>query len=155
MAFLGHHEILGGTFNIVLLSTFYTIVGLLMSIFLFHAFDDCNEEWKAESVFYQLGDIFIELGIIGTVSFWTTSIITDYAPIFPISKTLDIEIDKYISSLFFAFAMFLFLEELTLKVKHLYHTYIHVHIVSYIPENWSVMKMLFGSLKTNTKKASN
>jgi len=143
-----------GSLNICILAVFYTLVGLLVSVFLYHVFDDCDETWKKENIVYQLGDIFSELGIIGTVAFWTTYTIHDYAPIFSVSKSLDILIDTYISGLFFAFAMFLFLEELSPKIKYLYHKYIHYHIQGYIPPNWSVMKMLFGSLKTNTKKAS-
>lgn len=125
-----------------------------MSVLLYHLFDDCDETWKSEKLAYQLGDIFVELGIIGTVAFWTTYVIRDYAPIFPVSKSMDILIDTYISGLFFAFAMFLFLEQLSLKIKYLYDEYIHKHIVRYIPPNWSVMKMMFGTVKTNTKQTS-
>jgi len=146
--------VLYGTLNICILAVFYTLIGLLISVLLYHLFDDCDDTWKSENVGYQLGDIFSELGIIGSVAFWTTYIIRDYAPIFPVSKSMDILIDTYVSGLFFAFAMFLFLEQLSLKIKYLYDKYVHNHIVRYIPPNWSVMKMMFGSLKTNTKKAS-
>jgi hypothetical protein len=146
--------VLYGTLNICLLALFYTLIGLLISIVLYHLFDDCDDTWKSENISYQLGDIFSELGIIGSVAFWTTYVIRDYAPIFPVSKSMDILIDTYVSGLFFAFAMFLFLEQLSLKIKYLYQEFIHKHIIRYIPPNWSVMKMMFGSLKTNTKKAS-
>jgi len=146
--------VLYGTLNICILAVFYTFIGLLLSVLLYHLFDDCDDTWKNENTAYQLGDIFVELGIIGTVAFWTTYVIRDYAPIFPVSKSMDILIDTYISGLFFAFAMFLFLEQLSLKIKYLYQEFIHKHIVRYIPPNWSVMKMFFGSVKTNTKKAS-
>lgn len=145
--------VLYGTLNISILALFYTFIGLLISVLLYHLFDDCDETWKQENIAYQLGDIFVELGIIGTVAFWTTYVIRDYAPIFPVSKSLDLLIDTYISGIFFAFAMFLFLEQLSLKIKYLYDEFIHKHIVRYIPPNWSVMKIAFGSVKTNTKKA--
>ena len=140
--------------NIAILAVFYTLTGLLLSILLFHLFDDCNEEWKKEPLYYQVGDIGLELGIIGSVAFWTTYVSREWAPIFPISKVLDVMIDTYVSGLFFAFAMFLFLEELTDKIKHLYQTYIHHHIVRVSPQNWSLMKVAFGSRKTNEKKDS-
>jgi len=149
---MSHYEFFGGTLNIFLLSTFYFGVGLLISMLLFHLFDNCDDTWKSERIEYQLGDIFLELGIIGTVAFWTTHTIRDYAPIFPISKSLDILIDTYISGIFFAFAMFLFLEQLSMKIKYLYQEYVHKQIVRYIPPNWSVMKMFFGSVKTNGKE---
>uniref|UniRef100_A0A6C0AI77 Uncharacterized protein n=1 Tax=viral metagenome TaxID=1070528 RepID=A0A6C0AI77_9ZZZZ len=147
-------EFVGGTLNITILASFYTVVGALLSILLFHLFDDCDDDWKKEGLGYQLGDIGLELGIIGTVAFWVTYVIRDYAPIFPISKTLDVLIDTYISGVFFAFAMFLFLEELSDKIKFLYHSYFHKHIVRMIPEKWSLMKSLFAVRKTDTKKDS-
>jgi hypothetical protein len=146
--------VLYGTLNISVLALFYTLIGLLISVLLYHLFDDCDDTWKSEHLAYQLGDISVELGIIGTVAFWTTYIIRDYAPIFPVSKSLDILIDTYISGIFFAFAMFLFLGELSLKIKYLYQEHVHKYIVRYIPPNWSVMKMLFGTVKTNGKEAN-
>ena len=147
-------EVFGGTLNITILAVFYTLIGILISIILYHLFDDCDADWKKENLAYQLGDIGLELGIIGAVAFWTTEITRDWAPIFPIAKALDLKIDIYTSGIFFAYAMFLFLEELSQKVKFLYNLYIHHHIVRFIPPNWSVMKVLFSSRKTNTKKDS-
>jgi hypothetical protein len=147
-------EVLGGTMNIVILALFYTLIGLLLSVLLYHLFDDCDKEWKAEHLAYQVGDIGLELGIIGSVAFWTTQITRGWAPIFPISKILDLQIDTYVSGLFFAYAMFLFLEQLSEKVKFLYKEHVHKHIVRFIPPNWSVMKSVFASRKTNAKKDS-
>lgn len=147
-------EVFGGTLNITILAVFYTLIGILISIVLYHLFDDCDDEWKKEKLGYQLGDIGLELGIIGAVAFWTTEITREWAPIFPITKALDLKIDTYTSGIFFAYAMFLFLGELSQKIKFLYNSYIHHHIVRYIPPNWSVMKVLFSSRKTNTKKDS-
>jgi hypothetical protein len=147
-------EFLGGTMNIMILALFYTLIGLLLSVLLYHLFDDCDKEWKAEHLAYQVGDIGLELGIIGSVAFWMTQITRGWAPIFPITKTLDLQIDTYVSGLFFAYAMFLFLEQLSEKVKFLYKQYIHNHIVRFIPPNWSVMKSVFASRKTNAKKDS-
>ena len=147
-------EVLGGTMNIVILALFYTLIGLLLSVLLYHLFDDCDKEWKAEHLAYQVGDIGLELGIIGSVAFWMTQITRGWAPIFPISKVLDLQIDTYVSGLFFAYAMFLFLEQLSEKVKFLYKEHVHKHIVRFIPPNWSVMKSVFASRKTNQKKDS-
>lgn len=140
--------------NIFILCMFYTLIGILLSVILYHLFDDCDKEWKGEHLAYQIGDIGLELGIIGSVAFWITQVIRDFAPIFPISKALDIKIDIYISGLFFAYAMFLFLDQLSEKIKFLYREHIHNHIVRYIPPNWSVMKSVFSSRKTNAKKDS-
>ena len=145
-------EFLGGTMNITILGAFYTLIGAVISVILFHLFDDYNEDWQKEGLLYQLSDISIELGLIGSAAFWTTHIIRGYAPIFHISKSLDIHIDTYISGLFFAFAMFLFLEDLSQKIKFLYHKYLHRHFVRVFPENWTITKQAFGSRKTENNK---
>ena len=108
-------EVFGGTLNITILAVFYTFIGILISIILYHLFDDCDADWKKEKLGYQLGDIGLELGIIGAVAFWTTEITREWAPIFPITKALDLKIDTYTSGIFFAYAMFLFLEAVKMK----------------------------------------
>ena len=73
---------------------------------------------------------------------------------FPVHKVLDKEVDTYISGLFFAFAMFLFLGDLTEKIKHLYEGFLKSRFIRVFPENWSIMKMIFGSHKTENKNSN-
>lgn len=145
-------EILGGTMNIALLALFYTAFGAFISYLLFHLFDDCDKEWKEQSALYQSADVATELSLVGVIAFWTTNIIKDYPPLFPVHKVLDKEVDTYISGLFFAFAMFLFLGDLSDKIKFLYEKFLKSHFVRIFPDNWSLTKHVFGSRKTESKK---
>ena len=149
------HEIMGGTLNIAILAVFYTVFGAFISYILFHLFDDFGKEWKEQGILYQSADVVTELSLVGVIAFWTTNIIKDAAPMFSVHKALDKEVDTYISGLFFAFAMFLFLGDLTEKIKHIYEKFLKTQFVRLFPENWSLMKMIFGSHKTENNKSTN
>jgi ABC-type Na+ efflux pump permease subunit len=148
------HEVLGGTLNIGILAIFYTVFGALISYLLFHLFDDFGKEWKEQDVLYQTADVVTELTLVGAIAFWSMSFIRDAAPMFPVNKVLDKEVDTYISGLFFAFAMFMFLGDLTEKIKYIYEKFLKTGFVRFFPENWSIMKMVFGSRKMENKKST-
>lgn len=141
--------------NIGILAVFYTVLGALISYLLFHLFDDCDKEWKEHGILYQAADVTTELTFVGAIAFWSMSFIRDAAPMFPVNKVLDKEVDTYISGLFFAFAMFLFLGDLTEKIKYIYEQFLKSHFVRVFPENWSLMKMVFGSRKMENKNSRN
>jgi hypothetical protein len=148
------HEVVGGTLNIAILAAFYTTFGAFISYILFHLFDDFGTEWKEQGIVYQSADIATELALVGSVAFWMTKLIKDAPPMFPIDKALDHEVDIYISGLFFGFAMFMFLGDLSEKIKYLYQTFLKSHFVRIFPENWSIMKMVFGSRKMENKSST-
>jgi len=135
-------EILGGTLNIAILSIFYTVFGACISYLMFHLFDDFDKEWQSAGLVYQTADISLELSLVGTIAFWTMFLIREYPPIFSVHKQLDKDVDTYISGVFFAFAMFLFLGDLTTKIQFLYNTYLKQKITKAIPEDWSLTKMI-------------
>ena len=95
-------EILGGSLNISILAIFYTALGAFLSFMMFHLFDDFNNDWENETLSYQLGDVSLELSIVGLVAFWSTHIISDFTPFFEVHPELDKLIDSYISGLFYA-----------------------------------------------------
>ena len=144
------YEFLGGTLNIAILSLFYTVFGALISYLLFHLFEDHTKEWEESNSLYQFADVGTELSLIGIIAYWTTHIIRDNPPVFPISRQLDRDIDTYISGLFFAFAMFLFLGDLSTKIQFLYNKFLKTHFVKVIPEEWTLLKSL---RKTNRNKS--
>ena len=148
---MGILEFVNATLNISVLSIFYTVFGAIISYLIFHLFDDFNEEWQNSGVLYQFVDIGSELSIIGTIAYWITHIIRDHPPLFPIDRQLDRQIDTYISGVFFAFAMFLFLGDLSPKIQYLYNKYFKVHFVKVFPEKWSLTKWM---RKTEVKKDS-
>lgn len=127
-------EVLGGTLNVAILSVFYVLVGGALSYVLGYLFDDFDKVWKSRSTVYQLAETGVELTIFGTIAFWISKIIRDAAPIFPVSKEMDVEVDSYISGLFFAYAMFLFLDHLTSKIKHIYEKLLGPGIKKILPD---------------------
>jgi len=148
-------QILGGTLNIMILAIFYTVFGAFISYILFHLFDDYGKEWEEQGILYQTADVMTELTFVGAIAFWTTKIIKEYPAVFTIQTALDREIDLYISGLFFAFSMFLFLNDLSTKIKYLYEKFLKTEFVRMFPEHWSIMKMIFGTRKTENKNYMN
>jgi hypothetical protein len=146
-------EVLGGTLNVAILSVFYVLVGGVLSYVLGYIFDDFDKVWKSRSVGYQLAETGLELTIFGTIAFWISKIIRDAAPIFPVSKEMDIEVDSYISGLFFAYAMFLFLDHLTSKIKHIYEKLLGPGIKKILPDGGYLLDgTLHFTRKTDTNK---
>ena len=148
-------EIIGGSLNIMILAVFYTVLGAFMSYILFHLFDDYGKEWEEQGTLYQTADVVTELTFVGAIAFWTTKIIKEFPPVFTIHTSLDREIDLYISGLFFAFAMFMFLNDLSTKIKYIYEKFLKTQFVRMFPEQWSIMKMVFGTRKTESKNYMN
>lgn len=126
-------EIFGVTLNAGILAVFYTAFGGLLSYVLYYIFDEHNSEWERQSTFYQVGMVSAELVTIGVVALWSTYIIRDAPPIFPVSKELDEFVDTYISGIFFAFAMFIFLDNLGSKLQYLYHKFLGKHEKHFFP----------------------
>jgi hypothetical protein len=145
-------EILGANLNISILALFYTVFGAVISYVIFHLFDDYGKEWEESGIFYQTTDVVIELVIIGMIAFWSSYLIKNAAPIFPVHRDLDHQVDSYISSVFFGFAMFLFLGDLSTKIQYLYRSHLKAQFTKIFPQTWSVTKSLFGSRKTKETK---
>lgn len=148
-------EIIGGSLNIMILAVFYTVLGAFISYILFHLFDDYGKEWEEQGILYQTADVVTELTFVGAIAFWTTKIIKEFPPVFTIHTSLDREIDLYISGLFFAFAMFMFLNDLSTKIKYIYEKFLKTQFVRIFPEQWSIIKMVFGTRKTESKNYMN
>jgi hypothetical protein len=106
--------------NIGLLAAFYTTMGGLLSYIIYYLFEDHGDKWEARSFLYKLTDILVELTIVGIVAFWVTFAIKEYPPLVPMSKEMDALVDTYISAVFFGYSMFIFLDDLTKKIKHMY-----------------------------------
>ena len=136
-------EILGVTLNTSILAVFYTAIGGIISYLLYYFVDDHDEEWEKKSTLYQVGDVSLQLALIGNLAFWITYTIREAAPIFPINKELDELVDPYISGVFVAYAMFLFIDFLDSKIKFLYHKLLDTHL-----------EKMFPLRKTNKKKTT-
>ena len=135
-------EILGVTLNTGILAIFYTVIGGIVSYLLYYFVDEHDEEWERRSTLYQVGDVSLQLASIGIIAFWITYIIKEAPPIFPVSRELDSLVDTYMSGVFFAYAMFLFIDFLDSKIKFLYHKVFDTHL-----------EKMFPMRKTNKKKS--
>ena len=136
-------EILRVTLNIGILAIFYTVVGGIVSYLLYYVVSEHNEEWERKPTWYQLGDVSIQLASIGTFAFWITYFVKKAPPIFHVSPELDAMVDSCIVNVFFAYAMFLFLDFLDSKIKYLYHKLLETHL-----------ERMFPLRKTNKKKTT-
>jgi len=141
MVRMNYREMIGVTINVAVLAIFYTIFGSVISYIMYHIFDEFDEEWKKRSELYKLTDVFIEIIIIALSAFWSAHIIEKLPPFFSVRKELDVLVDGYISGIFFIFAMFLFLDELTEKLKFLHDEYLGPHVGKILPQHGSIVDM--------------
>lgn len=127
--------------NAAVLAIVYTIFGALISYIFYHLFDEANDVWKKRSLFFQVSDVTFEVVIIAIIAFWSARIVQLLPPFFSVRKELDLLVDGYISGIFFIFAMFLFLDELTEKLKYLYETLLGKHFTKLMPQHGSIVDL--------------
>ena len=126
-------KILAVTLNTGLLAVFYTIFGGILSYVLHYIFDQHDDTWEAQPTWYQVSTVSVEVAIISVIGLWV-SVLTKYAPpIFHVSKYWDRLSDSYVAGVFFAFAMFLFLNDLSTKIRHLYYKLLDPHFERMFP----------------------
>ena len=106
--------------NAIFLAIFYTIFGALLSYVMYHIFNEFDDEWKQKTLLFQLGDVGLEVSILASVALWSTEIIKIAPSFLPVRKELDLLVDNYISGIFFIFAVFVFMDQLTEKLKYLF-----------------------------------
>jgi len=134
-------EIINMSLNASSLALLYTIFGAFISYVFYHIFDDFDEKWRKRSELYKLIDVFIEIIAIALAAFWSSQFIQQLPPFFNVSNKLDIMVDTYISGIFFIFAMFLFLDELTEKLKYLHDSYLGGHLSKIIPQHGHLLDL--------------
>jgi len=127
--------------NAAILAIVYTIFGALISYIFYHLFDEANDIWKKRSLLFQVSDVTFEVIIIAIIAFWSARIVQLLPPFFSVRKELDLLVDGYISGIFFIFAMFLFLDELTEKLKYLYETLLGKHFTKLMPQHGSIVDL--------------
>lgn len=136
-------EIVPVILNSGILAIFYTAIGGVVSYLLYYFVDEHDEQWEQKSIWYQVGDVSLQLAVIGNLAFWITYIIRQASPIFHVSREIDELVDTYMSGVFFAYAMFLFIDFLDSKIKFLYHKVFDTHL-----------EKMFPLRKTNKKKTT-
>jgi hypothetical protein len=133
--------------NIVILAIFYCFVGCLLSYVLYYFFDEYNPkdklglEWEERSVYYQLGDVSLGIGIIALVSFWLVFVLNTSAPIIPVPQYMASFVDTYTTGMFFMYSVFIFMTDLTSKLKYLFQTYLEANFDAIFPNKGSLLDM--------------
>lgn len=113
--------------NAGLLAIFYTIFGGILSYVLYYIFDEHDDVWEDQPTWWQVSTVGLEIISIAVIGLWSALLIRDAPPIFHVSKEWDIFVDTYVSGVFFAFAMFLFLDNMQSKLMFLYRKFLGNH----------------------------
>lgn len=130
------------TMNAAILAVFYTLLGVLLSYLMYHMFDSFDDTWKEErSLTFQLTDVSLEISILSIIAFWSAHIIEIAPPFFPVRKELDTLVDGYISGIFYIFAIFIFMDELTEKLKFLFEKMFNAPFSKYFPQHGSIIDL--------------
>ena len=140
------------TGNIAVFSIVYTVAGALLSYvlyYLFDVYDEKNKEWEEKGLTYQIFDVGVEVSIIAVVAFWLVYFMNISTPIVPVRKGLEDFVDSYTAGLFFMFAIFIFLGDLTNKLKYLFNTLLGLHFDRLFPAEGS---LLDGTLRYSDKQ---
>ena len=134
-------ETLYVSLNSALLAIFYTLLGVLVSYVLYYLFDEYNEEWQKSPTWYKILDVSVEISLLSIISFWSAQLIEIYPPVFPVRKSLDVLVDSFISGIFYIFAIFIFMDSLTDKLKHLYEDTVGPHFNKIFPQHGSLINL--------------
>jgi len=131
--------------NIAIFASLYTLAGGLMSFFLYYMFDMYDPdkqkglEWEKKGLAFQLFDVAVEIAIVGVGAFWLVYFINTSAPIIPIRHGLEDFVDSYTSGMFFMFAVFMFMTDLSHKLKYLFQLGLGEMFDHYLPEQGSIL----------------
>jgi hypothetical protein len=143
------------TLNAAALAIFYTMLGVLVSYMLYHLFDSFDDKWKKErSLAFQLTDVSLEISILSIIAFWSAHIIELAPPLFPVRKELDRLVDGYISGIFYIFAIFVFVDELSDKLKYLFNELFGKHFSKFFPAYGSIIDLSLSYMPSKSKTES-
>jgi hypothetical protein len=120
---------------------------------MYHIFDEFDEHWKERTTVFQLTDVTLEISILATIAFWSSQIINYAPPMLPVRKELDSLVDNYISGMFFLFAIFVFMDDLTEKLKFLFHKILGPHFNTIFPQYGSIVDLTLSYTPRKTDKS--
>lgn len=138
---MSFNDSLAFTLNGSLLAILYTFIGAFISYLFYFLFDEFTEDWKQKSELFKIADICVELIVIANIGFWSSQLIECLPPVFPISHSMNVLINGYSSGIFFTFAMFIFLNDLTEKIKYMNDQYLEKHLTRYLPQHGSIIDL--------------
>uniref|UniRef100_A0A6C0B235 Uncharacterized protein n=1 Tax=viral metagenome TaxID=1070528 RepID=A0A6C0B235_9ZZZZ len=129
------------TGNAAILAIIHTAYGAFISYVLYYLFDEFDDSWKARSSLYQITDVSVEIMLIAIFGYWASEITQLIPPIFPTSKAKELAVDSWVSGIFFVIALFLFLDELTEKLKYIQNKFFEDLFSWIFPKYGSIVDM--------------
>jgi heme/copper-type cytochrome/quinol oxidase subunit 2 len=120
-------QIFNLTINLVFIAIFYVFLGGLLSWCMWRVFPEFNEEWEKKSNMFQLLDVSAEISIIVIIAFWTTYLVHSFIPVLPVSQSLEGYLESFGGQMVFVYAVFVFLDTLDDKLKHVFHDFFGTH----------------------------
>jgi hypothetical protein len=108
------------TLNLSLIAIVYVVLGAITASLIRLIFSRFNETWTKQSLFYQLGDVSLELSFLVVVSFWITYFVHFAIPVLPVDARLEHFIELYGGRMVFVYAVFMFVSDLDDKMIHVY-----------------------------------
>jgi len=133
------------TGNIAIFASLYTLAGGIMSFILYYLFDVYNPdkqhgmEWEQKGLLFQVMDVVVEIAFIAMSAFWLVYFINTSAPIIPVRIGLEDFVDSYTSGMFFMFAIFIFMTDLSNKLRYLFKRTMGRYFDHIFPENGSIL----------------
>jgi len=134
-------ENLAITGNAAILAVIHTAYGAFISYVLYYLFDEFDDAWKARSTLYQVTDVSVEIMLIAIFGYWASEITLLIPAFFPTSKKNELSVDIWISGIFFVIALFLFLDELTEKLKFIQNKFFEGLFSDIFPKYGSIVDM--------------
>jgi hypothetical protein len=134
-------ENLAITGNAAILAIIHTAYGAFISYVLYYLFDEFDDAWKARSTLYQVTDVSVEIMLIAIFGYWASEITLLIPAFFPTSKKNELSVDIWVSGIFFVIALFLFLDELTEKLKFIQNKFFEGLFSDIFPKYGSIVDM--------------
>ena len=135
------NERLAVTGNAAVLAILHTIYGGFISYLFYYLFDEFDDKWKKRTELYKFTDVAVEIMLIAAFGYWASELTDIIPPIFPTTEKHREAVDTWVSGIFFVIALFLFLDELTDKLKYLHHFYFESFFSKYFPQYGSLIDM--------------
>ena len=129
------------TMNAIVLGLLYTFFGLLLSYIFYNIFDEYDEIWIDKTDAFKIADVTIEIGIIAIVGFWSSYYVVQMPALFPLRSDLNLLVNNSISGIFFLFGVFLFLDDLTEKIRYLHKKFLSNFLTDLFPRYGSIVDL--------------
>jgi len=145
------------TANASILAVIHTAYGAFISYLFYYFFDEFDDKWKSRSQLYKLADVVLEIMLIAVFGYWASELTERIPSFFKVSYKNELAVDSWVSGIFFVIALFLFLDELTEKLKYIQNYYFENIFSKLLPQYGSLidMNLSYTPITEDDKKRAN